>query len=322
MFKKLNTKTLIVILLILAGIYAVSVLTDQSDRTFENELVAIDTANVQQLVIHFPKSAHDINLFRNASHEWTVSDGKKQYLADSRSLGGILSQFVNMKAERVAATKKASWKNFDITDSTATRVAIKDNSGLLTEVYYGKIAFGQPASNGQNQLQRQQPKVTTYVRVGTKENVYAVDGFLKTAFQEKIDSYRNKKVLKINPAEVNKLSFRSPNQQIELTKSDLGWVANGAQVDSAAMDQYLSKIKSSNSMAFVDELLIEGASPDYRLVFEGNNFNPVEVKAFAVSDTTIRYAVVSDQNADGVFNGHSNDLFEQLFTSLIKLTNQ
>lgn len=317
MFKKLNTKTLIVILLILGGIYAVSVLTDTSESSFDKNLVAIDTAAVQQVVIHFPTAASPITLSRSSSEEWTVSNGEKQFMADARSVKGILSQFVDMNAERVAATKKANWKNFEITDSTAIKVEVKDKSNTLAELYYGKFSFSQQPNS--NQMQRQQPKVTTFVRVGSKDNVYAVDGFLKTAFQEKIDSYRNKKVLKITPADLSKVSFQSTNQQFEITKADLGWSADGQLVDSASMAQYFSKIKSTNSMAFVDNQLIAGATPDFQVVFEGNNFNPISIKAFAVPDTSIRYAIVSDQNADGVFNGSTNDLFEHIFPSLLEV---
>ncbi len=49
--KFLNTKTLIILLLILGGIYLVTKLTEKEERTFKTELVAIDTSKVSKIVV-------------------------------------------------------------------------------------------------------------------------------------------------------------------------------------------------------------------------------------------------------------------------------
>jgi hypothetical protein len=52
--------------------------------------------------------------------------------------------------------------------------------------------------------------------------------------------------------------------------------------------------------------------PSHSVTIEGNNFQPIEIKAFPVADTNLNYLVVSSRNPDAVFNGKKGKLFTKV----------
>ncbi len=140
--KFLNTKTLIILLVVLGLIYLISKLTEREERTFKSEMVSIDTAVVTKMIIH-PKlgdQGKEVS-FTKTGAEWKLESDGKSYKPDPTSVKNILSELVRMKSERVAATEEAKWKEFEVTDSTATRIMLYNDSKLLADLYVGKFNY-------------------------------------------------------------------------------------------------------------------------------------------------------------------------------------
>jgi hypothetical protein len=312
MFKKLNAKILIIVILILGGLLLLSEFTGKKDRSFASELIAVDTSQVTVLEIDFPKESTSVLLQRNGTI-WQVESDGKQYQADQQMIKRLLSAYVLMKPDRVAATNSEKWEAFEVGDSSAVAVTLKAGEKVLGKVYYGKLAFSQPTGN-QQMMRQQQPDVKTFVRVAGDDRVYAVEGFLKSSYQADINSYRNKQLLKLNQAEISSIRFEG-SRNFNLQKQENSWMLGDLEVDSAFMVTYLRTLSRQNSSNFVDQALVSSKPFTDKLTISGSNFKPVEVSAWAVSDTLIRHVLHSSQNSDGYFEGAKNDLYKKLFPS-------
>lgn len=314
MFKKLNVKTLIIILVILGGIYYISTLTGNKDRSFRDVLVSIDTARVTDIVINVPKEDLKITLSRTGESNWEVSGNGNTYPADRSVVKNILSHYAKMEPNRVAATKESKWDEYEVSDSTGTRVTLRNEGKELTEVYIGKFSYSQPPqAGGQPQFQQQRGTMTSYVRLADEEKVYAVEGFLKMAYQSDVNAYRNKSLVKVSKSDISKIEFSYPDRRITLAREEGDWMMNGAPADSAKTVKYLNAVARLNSSNFVDPSTQKISDATHKVTIEGSNFSPIELKAFPTADTTMKYVVTSSANPGAEFDGSKAKLYEKVF---------
>ncbi len=311
MFKKLNIKVLVIILVILAAIYAISEFTGNKERSFSRILVAVDTASVSEIHIQIQSDNADIKLVRNALADWSVEANGNRYGADYGVVKSILSQFQEMKPERIAATSKEYWGDFDITDSLAIRVTLSSGKKNVADIYFGKFSYTQPPQ-GQMQMQ-QQGKMTTFVRSAKDDRVYAVEGFLRMNYQKDVNSYRNKNLVSVNRDDIARLSFNYPDYSFNVEKVDDRWMINGQPADSLKTLRYLSRIQRLTSVNFVSQDTPKTSDEVYKITVEGNNFSPVELRAISTPDTTISYIIISSANPEGQFDGTKSQLFKLTF---------
>ena len=315
MFKKLNAKTLIIILIVLGGIYLISTMTGNKDRSFRDVLVSIDTATVTDITISIPKENLKLTLSRTGQSQWEISGNGNTYPAQGSVVQSILAQFTKLEPKRIAGTSDAKWNSFEVSDSTGTRVMLKDDGDVLADVYVGKFSYSQPPQTGgqQNFQQQQRGTMTSYVRLAGEDNTYAVDGFLKMSYQADINAYRNKTLLSVDKNSISKIDFEYPDRKIELTKEGTQWLMNGSPADSANTAKYLNKIYRLNSSNFVDLSTQNVSDATHKVTIEGSNFTPVVLKAFPAADTNIKYVVTSSINPGAEFDGTKAKLYEKVF---------
>lgn len=314
MFKKLNSKVLIIILIVLAAIYYISTLSDDKERSFRNEIVAIDTAQVTDIIINIAKEDLQISLTKTGNNEWDVMANGNRYPADKSIVKSILGQYSLMKPKRIAATSNEKWDAFEVSDSTGTRVTLLDNDEELTDIYIGKFSYTQPPQGAQqNQYQQQRGTMTSFVRIAEDKDVYAVEGFLKMSYQSDVNAYRNKNLINVNKDDISKLEFKYPDRTITLAKEENKWMMNGQPADSANTVKYLNKIYRLNSSNFVDQSTQKLSDATFKLSVEGNNFSPIEVSAFPTADTTIKFVISSSINPGAEFDGSKAKLYEKVF---------
>jgi hypothetical protein len=315
MFKKLNSKVLIIILIILGVIYYLSTLTSNNERSFREMVVAVDTAQVTDIEINSAKDNLQISLSKTGNNTWEVVGEGNRYPADPNIVKSILGQFHEMKSLRLAAKNTDKWEAYEVSDSTGTRVVVKDNNEELADLYIGKFSYSQPPQGaGQQQMQQQQRgTMTSFVRLASEDEVYAVDGFLKMSYQADVNAYRNKSLVNVNKNDISKLQFDYPDRSITLSKEENQWMMNGQPADSANTVKYLNKIYRLTSSNFVDPSTQKLGDATYKLAIEGNNFSPVVLKAFPAADTTINFVVSSSVNPGAEFDGTKAKLYEKVF---------
>jgi len=313
--KFLNTKTLIILLVILGMILLIVTLTKKEDRTFKSEMVSIDTAVVTKMVIQ-PKLGDQGNevTFTKTGSEWKLESAGKSYKPDASSIKNLLSELVRMKSERVAATEESKWKEFEVTDSTATRIKIYNDNEQMADLYVGKFNYQQPPQGQQNPYQQQNKgKMSTYVRPAGDKEVYVVDGFIKMTIQANANAYRDKTLFASNKDDLTKINFNYPNGEgFVLSKEGAKWFLNGQMTDSTKTARYLNKLAKVTSSNFIDEVTPLTSTPTHQVKIEGNNIIPVEINAFP-ADSVNKFVITSSLVPDSKYSGAKSGLFERVF---------
>ncbi|MCD4732514.1 MAG: DUF4340 domain-containing protein [Bacteroidales bacterium] len=311
--KFLNTKTLIILLVILGGIYLITKLTEKEDRTFRSEMVTIDSADVTKIIIS-PKLGSDGQevIITKTGYEWKLESEGKTYKADPSSIKNVLAELMRMKSERVAAVDESKWNEYEVSDSTGTRIQLFKNKKMIADLYVGKFDYSQP-KGPQNPYQQNRGKMSTYVRPAEDKAVYVVDGFIKMSIQPSVNAYRDKTLFASNKDDLTKITFNySTYDNFVLSKEEGKWFLNGVPTDSIKTAGYLDKLARVTSSNFIDEVEPFSHSPAFQVKIEGNNILPVELKAFP-ADTTNKFVITSSRVPDAKYSGLKAGLFDRIF---------
>ncbi len=324
MYKKLNLKTLAIVLIVLIVAAIAVYLSDskKGERSFRAQMMDADTSKVTKIVI-YPKAEKEnaIELIKEPDG-WKIISDADSYNADQAMVKNILVTLAGLKPQRLAATEKSRWHEFDVTDSAATRVKIYTGKKLATHLYVGRFSY-QPPKNQNPYNYGQQGTMLTFVRLADEKSVYSVEGFLGMSFGRDVNDYRNKAVTRFNKEDLTRLAFTYPaDSSFALVREGNSWTIEGLVCDSASVADYINTLSVLNSSYFVDDKKPTEDRPDFTLNIEGNNFaTPVVVKAFK-SDTITGYMISSSLNKGAWFSGKESDLVNKIFTSKNKFFNR
>lgn len=311
--KFLNTKTLIIILLILGGIFALTKLTEKEERTFKSELVTIDTAKVTRMVI-IPKTGGGPEIsFTRSGYDWSLESEGKSYKPDLASIKNILTELTRMRTERVAGIDESKWTELEVTDSTASRIQLYDGKDVIADLYLGKFTYTQSPQT--NPMEKPQTRMFTHVRPVDEKTVYVVEGFIKMSIQPNVNTYRAKTLCALKKEDITRISFNYPDSETFTLENQGGkWFLDGEETDSTKTARYLMKFARLTSNNYVDEP-VNGTSerPSHIAVIEGNNTLPVEIRAYPTADSVLAQLVTTSQIPDTKFDGVKSRLFEKVF---------
>lgn len=316
MFSKLNIKQLaILFLLLLAALAVVRIVDNRNDRTrsFKSEPASFVSDDVYEMVI-YPKSATDkpVSLKRTETG-WDLYMSGRQYSGSTDNVNNILQTLRELKTERLAANSKEKWEEYQVTDSTASRVVLSNKKGkTLLDLYIGKFSYTQPKEQQPNPYRQQQGKMTSFVRLAGKKEVLAVDGFIAMAFEGDLGFLRESTITKFDRNALTKIAVTHPaDSSFVLEKQDNKWLLNGAETDSASVQQYLSALANLSSGEFYDADVT--AAPVHSMLIEGRgDAFPIEIKGYLVNGENI---VSSSRNKNSYFRADSYELFKKLFGS-------
>ena len=310
MFRKVKIRSLVYIFGTLLIIAAISQIMEKrkGERTFKSELAAFDTARVTSVIISDPKAGKNTLELVKTGHRWIMQSDGREYRTSRDNINSLLRELSELKAERLAATGKDKWKEFEVTDSLALRATVKGKNKTLADLMVGRFSW-QPSNNPYDR----QGIMTTYVRIADEKEVYAVNGFVRMGISPDVSRFRDKTVVKANSDGLKKLTFQYPaDSSFVLEKQGNAWVIQGQVVDSAKAAVYLSSLGNLSGDAFLDEGPTTGQAL-FKLITEGGSAVPVEVTAFA-ADSTEKYMITSSQNPDTRFSGRSG-LADRIFKS-------
>ncbi len=315
MYKKLNIKTLAVVLIILLAAVIAVYLSDakKGERSFRSKMIDADTSRITSIVIYPKAVMEDAIELEKTSDGWRVISGNNMYPADEMMIKNMLTVLAGLKPQRLAATEKSRWGEYDVTDSSATRVKLYTGKKLATQLYVGRFNY-QPPKNQNPYNYGQQGTMSTFVRLADEKSVYSVEGFLGMTFGRSVNDFRNKVVIRCRKENLSRLSFTYPaDSSFTLVKEGNVWTVDGLVCDSASVAAYLNTISMLSSSDFVDDKEPLGAVADFALSVEGNNFeSPIALKAFK-TDTVNSYLIASSLNNGTYFSGGRNDLVNKLF---------
>lgn len=310
----MNNKNLLIIFAALLGIYGLTkVFSGKKDRSFDTNLITVDTAAVTQIVID-PKAPEEqeITLKKEATG-WIASNGTLNVKATQTSVNTILGNLLLIKTKRIAAKKPEKWKDYEVTDSLGTRVQVYEKGKLAEDFIVGRFSFNQQARSG-----------ISFIRLNGENEVYAIDGFQTLTFGQGFNSYRDKSILQLKPEmEITEFSYeRSDSAALNFLKVDGQWQINGNPLDSAKVASYLNGIRTISGTDFADDF-DEIQADNYRyktLTIKGNNIlDPLVVQAFQDTTKEKPFIIRSSQNQEAYFASDSTGVVQQLFKNVGEL---
>jgi len=304
----MSNKTLIIILAVLAVIAVIIYFPsgEKTERSFKTNLVDIDTSAVTEIVIS-PKSMNgkSYKVFKEGNG-WkvTLENGKTAIVPNDKAKR-LIEQILTIKPKRLAGRSKSKWAEFEVDDSSATRVIVKEGGSTTLDIMIGKFLFQQPRS------------VSTYVRLSDDNDVYLVDGFLSMSFNQKPNSYRDNIVIKGDRNIWDKLVFNySADSSFQMTKVDGKWMSNNTKLDSAKTAKYLSQLSRLTNSNYIDDFNPESKSPDYELIISAHDSTIATVHGYQVDSLLV---VNSSMNKESYFDASKNKFMEKLFIGLNSL---
>ncbi len=317
MSKKFNNKTLLIVFAVLLALFLLTRLLDfgKSDRNFRTDLVDIDTAQVTAVILYPKEDTAAIEIRKNGD-DWQVQKGNITAQADAQAVESLLGTLLALEPQRLASRSQDKWKTFEVTDSLGTRVKIMNQDEILADLLVGKFSIQQMAAQQGMPPMQQQPKATSYVRLASEDEVYAVDGFLAASFNRSFNSWRDRTFLELDQNNITKISFTYPaDSGFVAIQSDSLWQVDNAPADSTEMVNYLSRLANLNGNDFADDFSAEGKQPQFQASIEATAA-PVTIEGYALDSA---FVLRTSQRPDVYFRSDSSGLFSQIFIGKEKL---
>lgn len=297
----MNNRKLLYILLALGLLFLVTQLFNQKkERSFKSEFLALDTSSISKMVLHPQADGHKEIQLEKVGDRWTAQQGSLKVPVSPGSLNGLLNELASIRVKSIATRSKDRWAEYEIGDSTGSRVEVFSGNKKLADFYSGKFGFN-PQGNS----------MISYVRSAGEEEVYAIDGFQSMTFNTSFSNFRDKTLLDI---EVNQVTgIRSDFQGLihSLIKDSSKWVLDDRPgPDSASVATYLNSIQRLNGTAFLDGFSPSGP-PSYG--FEINTgAATVNLKVYPHPDSLKPFILHSTANPDAYFHEDSTGAFNTL----------
>jgi hypothetical protein len=312
MSKKISNKILLVVLAAVTVTYvAVRYFKSQkTERTFKTELVTIDTSKVSSILLYPHAENGEEVRFTKKENKWSVQKKNTIDEVENKMIEHLLQELVAIKPQNLAAKTSAEWKDFQLTDSLATRVKVIEEGGKQTlDLLIGKLT---PVRNGNNGgFQGNNVSGISYVRLAGENEVYGVNGFLPFTFNQPFNGFRNHTFVKFAPNEVKKVSFSYPaDSSFTLIRNGATWNIAGKTADSTKISNYLNGISNLNNSEFVDEFT--PVNPLMVLTIERDTASSIVVKCFSGKKEN-EYILNSSLNPKAYYTSSSGGVFSSLF---------
>jgi hypothetical protein len=314
MSKRFNNKRLFYLLLGLAIILILTLLVKipKETATFRSHIVDFDTSAVIKIILNNRISDGNTIEFTRSGDKWLVQQGKIKSATEAGAVQNIFSDVLNIRPQSLAANNQASWKEFNLTDSLATRIRFLTSKGkILADIMIGKLDFKQPDKpNGG--FSGNNIKMTSYVRLSNRKEVYAVDGLIPFSFNIKFEDWRDKSFLHSNKNEIASLSYIYPaDSSYNLIKKDSIWYSGSLKADSLTVDNYLSSLALVHGQEFKDDFT-PISNPAYQMLVQGINSLNLSIECYE-GNSPDGHIFNSSLNPKVYFIDRKGILFKQLF---------
>lgn len=306
----MNNKTLGIVFGALLLIYLMTKLFGgPKDRSFDPNILQIDTASVTKIEIQPSEGEPSFTLDRSGG-QWVLQRNGQSFDLAMGSVGTLLSNLESIRAERIVSKNAERFSEYNVDDSTGTVIDIYAGGKKVKELVAGRFSFNQATRSG-----------ISYIRLLNDDAVYAVDGFLSMTLTQSFDNYRDKSMLKLNQADLTKVSFQEGTSRIEIAKNGNSWMTDVTEVDSTAMAGYLSNISSVSGTAFLDDRSQVGEKIK-EITFEGNNMTgPVTITCYQAEGASQPFVLNSSMNADAYFLSDTIGVHDRLFGKFSEIFN-
>lgn len=300
MRKKIKNTRLFIVFMVLLVLVVVLFKRKEGyrERSFDRQLIQFETSDISKIAL-YPKMLNGAGFIIEKENDgWMLVQDDKSFDADNRQIERMLSTLKNLEAKSIVANSKERWENYEVSDSLASRVQLYEGNKMVADLYIGKFQFSQPRN------------MFSYVRPGGSKETYKVEGFLSSTFNRKLNDLRDKTLIDDRMANWTRLSFDYPgDSSFVLAKSNTMWMLGNAPADSAAVADYINKIKVQNGSS-IYEKEVDAVANTCRLTIERENLEAIQLTVKSVNGEKV---LSSSENAGVWFNDDTK--IETIFVS-------
>lgn len=300
---KSNNKVLFIVLIVLLIIWlGREFLTNKGQSNFDNQILNINKELVSEILISPKSGGHEIKIMRSGS-SWEIRKNGVSDEADVSVVEGMINSIHNLRAERLVGKSKDSWEKYEVDEEKGTRVKFYDGKTELADVLIGKNGFQQTVG-----------KSIAYLRKQGESEVYAVSGHVASNFTKDFKYLRDRTFIYTNKEDIRKIQFHYPlDSGFILSQVEGNWMIDNYKADSVQVDRFLNGLRNISNSDFNDHFRSDGKSPAFEMTLEGEDMEPIEVKAYL--DEQDGLILHSSQNSNSWFGKGTLDVFKKLFVS-------
>lgn len=273
------------------------------ESNLRKELIKLDTAAISEIRI-LPAKEHSEELKLNREGKsWKLSKGERKEPADFTTIKNVLSSVVSMQAQRMTSRKKEKWNDFNVGDNS-THVSVYQAGDKVADFHVGKIGFVQGNEGGFG-------GAYTYVRLSDENEVYTVDGFLESTFNNTFNEWRDKTFLKLDKSAIKKISYQFPlDSGYVVEKRDSVWYVGNEKVEPSKIENMLNHYSSKYMTEFADGF-IPASQPTVTIQVDGPSGNLVLIEGWRRDDT--EWTLTSSIQKGVYFSSKGSSVIADLF---------
>lgn len=298
----MNNKTLAIVFGGLLLIYFLTkVLGGNRERSFDPNILTIDTARVSEIVVD-PADDDSFKILKTGG-TWLVERGTETYTAAASSVASLLSNVASIKAERVVTKNPDRYADYNVDDSSGTGIQLFSDGEKIGDVVVGRFNFNQATRSG----------ISYFKKEGGPE-IFAVDGFLSMTLSQGFDNYRDKDLFSVNTDDLTRFTWDEDGVSLIAQRADSIWVDDmGTVIDSASITSFISGLGMVRGATFINGQQDIGEKIK-TLTMEGNNMvEGIEVNCYVSADSSHHFVIHSSANEEGYFFSDSTGIYDRLF---------
>ncbi len=298
MFKRFSHQQLLITLGVLLGLYLLSFLLGGSkERSFEANVLSLDTAQVSKLVLT-PSGERTYRLQKNQG-SWEVELAEASFArAEASKVRRALGSIARLQARGLASRNEEQWSDFGV-DESGVNIKIFQGEELLGEIYGGETFY-------------QQSGLMSYVRKEGEKETLMVPANLKASFGKKPNDWRDKALVLGDRNSWNMLTFTyEGDSSFQMIKNGQNqWMySDSTASNSSEVGSYIRKLALTKGITFADRL--PGGRPSMSLSVQSFTGPPFEIAAYEEGQGA--YLITSTANPGAVFEGEG--LINEIFVS-------
>jgi hypothetical protein len=263
--KKFNNKILIGAFAGLAVILALTKVFRSPGRETNLDVDAfkIDTTKVAEISL-FPQKDSLVEIkLEKKDGAWTATQKNISAAVPANTINNFLTEVMAMAPDRIVTRRKDRWAQYGVTDSLASKVIFKNESGRDVAWLIGK-------ENGGN----------TYFRMEGDNEVFASHRNIASTFNTTFSNWRDKSFIRITKVNIDRIEFNYPaDSAFIIEKINKQWMMGSQKIDSTKLDQYLAKLNFKEHSVFADGVNVE-RSPDVTVKFSSGNKEEAVIKGW------------------------------------------